>query len=187
MAVPGVYRVRVTANGETQETTLRLQLPRGSRAAEADLQAQFDLAMKIRDRTTEANEAVLEIRDIRRQVEERLGRTKDQRIVAAARGLLTKITAVEGDIYQVKNTAWQDFLDFPIKLNNRLASLRRVVETGDARPTDGAEQVFKELSAELDTHLKKLNDALGSDLAALNRLLAAAKLARVEPAARKTT
>lgn len=37
-------------------------------------------------------------------------------------------------------------LNFPIKLNNRLASLRRSLENGDARPSDGAYQVFKELS-----------------------------------------
>jgi len=72
----------------------------------------------------------------------------------AVTSVIEKMTAIEEALYQVKNQSAQDPLNFPIKLNNRLASLRRSMENGDARPTDGAYQVFKELSAELDEHMK---------------------------------
>ena len=67
---------------------------------------------------------------------------------------------IESQLYQVKNQSNQDPLNFPIKLNNRLASLRRSVENGDAKPTDGAYQVFKELSEELDAIMKQLREIL---------------------------
>ena len=63
-----------------------------------------------------------------------------------------------------------------IKLNNRLASLRRSVETGDARPTDGAYKVFKELSLELDTHLVKLSKVMDKHQSKLNSVLQKAGL-----------
>ena len=84
---------------------------------------------------------------------------------------LHQIAAVEEELYQVRNQSNQDPLNFPIKLNNRLASLRRSLETGDARPTDGAYQVFGELSAELEQHLGKLNDILQKDIPKVNRVL----------------
>jgi len=79
-------------------------------------------------------------------------------------------------LYQVRNQSNQDPLNFPIKLNNRLASLRRTVETGDAKPTDGAYTVFKELSAETDDQLKRLEETLQTELAAFNDLLKRQKL-----------
>ena len=85
--------------------------------------------------------------------------------------VILKIIAIEEDLYQVKNQSGQDPLYFPIKLNNRLASLRRSVENGDAKPTDGAYKVFKELSAELEQHLGKLDQTLNSDLPKINQLL----------------
>ena len=49
--------------------------------------------------------------------------------------------------------------------------MRRSVETGDAKPTDGAYKVFKELSAELDEHLSQLESLMNNDLPALNQRL----------------
>lgn len=78
---------------------------------------------------------------------------------------------IEEDLYQVRNQSNQDPLNFLIKLNNRLASLRRSVETGDAKPTSAAHQVFKELSAELAGHLDKLQMVINNQLPAINQAL----------------
>jgi hypothetical protein len=78
---------------------------------------------------------------------------------------------IEEELYQVKNQSGQDPLNFPIKLNNRLASLRRSLEDGDAKPTDGAYLVFKELSAELDGLLNDLEQTLQLHLPKVNSIL----------------
>jgi hypothetical protein len=71
-----------------------------------------------------------------------------------SKNFVDAISAIEQELYQVKNQSNQDPLNFPIKLNNRFASLRRSVENGDARPTDGAYKVFDELKKELVSHLQ---------------------------------
>jgi hypothetical protein len=92
---------------------------------------------------------------------------------------------VEEEIYQVRNRSNQDPLNFPIKINNRLAALRRSIENGDNPPTDAAYVVFKELSAELQTQLDELSKIQKGDLANFNKAAVSQKLAPV--AAKKPT
>jgi hypothetical protein len=75
---------------------------------------------------------------------------------------------VEGEIYQVKNQSNQDPLNFPIKLNNRLASLLSIVARGDARPIGNAPAIFKDLTAELKVQTDALDKILATDLVATN-------------------
>jgi hypothetical protein len=175
LALPGSYQVRVTANGVTQTRPLTIRKHPELTVSDADLQKQFDLAVQIRDRTSEANDAVSRIRAVKEQMEDRVQKAKDPRIAADAAALAARLSAVEGEIYQVRNRSSQDPLNFPIKINNRLAALRRSVETGDNPPTAGAYLVFQELSHELDTQLATLKTVL-ADLAPLNRLLVRRKL-----------
>jgi hypothetical protein len=59
-------------------------------------------------------------------------------------------------------------LNFPIKLNNRLASLLSVVNRGDGRPIGNAEPIFNDLVAELKVLTDRLQLVLDRDLAAFN-------------------
>ena len=95
---------------------------------------------------------------------------------------LKQIAAVEEELYQVRNQSNQDPLNFPIKLNNRLASLRRSLETGDAKPTDGAYKVFGELSAELEQHLGTLASAIRTNLPEVNTVLSDAGIPTLKEA-----
>ena len=83
--------------------------------------------------------------------------------------LTTRLSAVEEDIYQVRNRSNQDPLNFPIKINNQLAALMRIIETGDAKPTDQSYVVFKELSAQLDAIKQRLDALLKNDLEQFNQ------------------
>ena len=85
-----------------------------------------------------------------------------------ATGSTKNLSAVEEEIYQVKNQSGQDPLNFPIKINNRLASLLSMVNRGDGRPIGNAPVVFKDLTAELKAEIDKLTETLLGDLAVLN-------------------
>jgi photosystem II stability/assembly factor-like uncharacterized protein len=185
-ASPGVYQVRLTVGNhvETQQFTVKID-PRLTGVTENDLQEQFDLSMKIRDKTSEANQAVILIREIKKQAKERVEKAKHEEITAAAEGFTKRLSEVEEEIYQVRNQSNQDPLNFPIKLNNRIAALQRSVETGDARPTNATYVVFRELSAELDVQLSRLKGLVNIELVAFNKLLAAKNLEPVRAEASK--
>lgn len=177
IAAPGDYQVRVTADGETQVQPLKLlRDPRLTDISDADIQEQFLLAMKVRDKISEANEAVILIRDVKRQVRDRIEKAKDNLIASVGELLNKKLSEVEGEIYQVRLRSQLDAIKYRIKLNNRLANLRLTIETGDGRPTEQAYVAFQKLSSELDVHLGKLNDALKTEAVRFNRLLADRKL-----------
>jgi hypothetical protein len=188
LAVPGEYEVRVTANGVTARQPLTiLRNPEYTHVNDADLRKQFDLAIQIRDRTTAANQAVIDIRELKAQIGDRLRKAKNGRLREAGELLAKRLSAVEEEIYQVRNRSNQDPLNFPIKINNRLAALRRSVENGDNPPTDAAYAVFKELSGELQTQLDAFDTIRRGDVAQFNRALAARKLAPVAVRPKKAT
>jgi hypothetical protein len=180
LAVPGQYRVRVTAAGQTQSQPLVVRMdPRLEGVTIADLREQFALATQIRDRLSAANDAVLRIRKIRSAIAERLTRAGAPEIVANANDVSRKLSEVEESLYQVRNRSGQDPLNFPIKLNNRIGALGRSVSTGDARPTASSYTVYRELSAQLDVQLERLRHLISTDVEALNRALAGRNIDRI--------
>lgn len=173
MAPIGDYQVRLKANGQTFDAAFSIEMnPNLEGVTAADIQEQFDLSRQIMAKTTEANEAVILIRKIRAQVDKLNGLDNTQ-LQNDMKELMDKLGIIELDLYQVKNQSPQDPLNFPIKLNNRLASLRRSIENGQAKPTDAAYVVFEELSKELKSHLGKLSNVLKNDLGQINNKLKA--------------
>ncbi|MCY4574484.1 MAG: glycosyl hydrolase, partial [Gemmatimonadetes bacterium] len=173
VAVPGTYTVRMTVDGgapQTQDFEVRIN-PNLDGVTVADLQERFDLAIRIRDRVTEANEAVIKVRDIKGQIDERLEETDNEEIVTQADVVDENLSVVEAEIYQVRNQSNQDPLNYPIKLNNKLAALLGVVEGAESRPTDQSYTVFERLSALLEEQLSQMQIVIQRDLGQLNDLL----------------
>lgn len=178
MAVPGRYQVRLTAGGvsQTQEFEVRLDPRVAGQVTIAQLQERFDFALQIRDRVSDANEAVIRIRRIKRDIDDRLANTADQAIRRAAEQAKSRMSAVEEEIYQVRNRSNQDPLNYPIKLNNKLAALMGVVESGEGPPTAQSREVYRHLDTLLQRELARLEAVIASDVQRLNELLRAAGL-----------
>jgi hypothetical protein len=172
-AIPGVYQVKLTVDGKTLTESFELKKDPRVETSQADFANQLELLLKIRDKLTETHEAIIRIRDVRKQVDDVIGRVKDQAdakpVVDAGRSLNEKMKAVEEELYQTKNQSSQDPLNYPIKLNNKLAALGGVVGSADARPTDQSYVVYEELVAKINEQLQKLDQILRTDLPAFNR------------------
>ena len=177
-APPGTYQVRLTAGdwSETRSATL-LKDPRVS-ATQADLEEQFRLLIRIRDRVTQANDAVTKVRAVRRDMDGALERLRTAGLAvpkasadsvrALAKAITDDLTAAEEAIYQTKNRSNQDPLNYPIRLNNKIAALAGVVGGADAKPTDQAHTVFEELSAALQVQLDRIDAVLRDRIPAFN-------------------
>ncbi len=170
-APPGNYKVKMTVGDYTQTYDFDIHInPNLKEITESDLHEQFTLASKIMNKTSDANQAVITIRLIKAQIK-KADYVSTSAYKKTIIPFVEKISNIEETLYQVKNQSGQDPLNFPIKLNNRLASLRRSVENGDAKPTDGAYEVFEELSIELDKNLGQLKNLLETEVPTINKLL----------------
>jgi hypothetical protein len=169
--LPASYQVRLTVDNEAAQTQ-NFAIgpdPRLPHVTLADLQAQHELAMQVRNRLSQANEAVITIRGVKTQVDDRVKQASDPKFEHAARLFKDKLGAVEEEIYQVRNRSNQDPLNYPIKLNNKIGALMGAVEGVEGRPTAQSYEVFNELSARLDQQLNWLEQILTRDLPAFNQ------------------
>ncbi len=184
VAPPGTYAVRLTSGGESQTQRFVVKRdPRGS-ATDADLLEQFKLLIAIRDKTSEANNAVRTVRNMRWQVGDRTpkltGANADE-FKKLSGEMMGELKQGEESVYQVRNESGQDPLNFPIRLNNEIAGVASFVGQGEYRPTKQAYQVFDELKVELDAQLKAIKGAIDKRLPRLNEILRAAGLQELKP------
>ncbi|HEX8181714.1 MAG TPA: hypothetical protein VF525_19395 [Pyrinomonadaceae bacterium] len=175
LIVPGTYTVKLTADGQTTTQTFEVKRDPRIQATPEDFNKQLDLSLKIRDKLTETHNAIIQIRDVKRQVDDLLKRVKDQPnfkvINDAATRLSRNLTDIEETLYQTKNQSSQDPLNFPIRLNNKLAALGGVVASADAAPTAQSYAIYNDLVGQIDAQLTRLQQIIKTDLPAFNRLV----------------
>jgi photosystem II stability/assembly factor-like uncharacterized protein len=181
--IPGRYLATLRAGGREQSVEFEVRPDPRSGASAADLQAQFDFVWGVNRKLTETHQAVTRIREIRSQlteVEERIdGQEQYARLMESVTALLDQLTGIEEILYQTKLEARQDPLNFPIRLNDKLASVMRAASFGQNPPTASTVAVRDELLAAIDQQLAKLDTIEDSGLASLNRQVAESGLPAV--------
>jgi photosystem II stability/assembly factor-like uncharacterized protein len=182
MALPGTYQARLTVDGQSFTQPIAVKKHPLSTVSDDDLRAQFALASRIRDKVNEANNAIVQIRRIKTQLADRVQKSNSADVKALAEQFTKEMSAVEEDVYQVRNQSNQDPLNFPIKTNNRLASLLRVVVTGEGKPIGNAEPILTELQSELKAETDRLQRVLTTYLPRFNEL---ARRLSLEPISEK--
>jgi len=173
MVVPGTYTVRLTVGNEPPQTaTFDLKADPRSSATPADLKAQFDFVQGVKSKLSEVNQQIGRIMDTKKSmadIKKRAGENKE--VKAAADELDKKLTAIEEALYQTKNHAPEDPLNFPIKLNDKLAGVADSAMIGENAPTAQQIAVRDELVSQIDAELAKLKTVWDTDLPAFNKLV----------------
>ncbi len=190
VAPPGSYEVRVTADGATERQSFAIRREPHVLAdvTDADLQKEFDLAMQISTKTSQANEAVMVVRGIRPQIDDRRNKldSKTGPTAQALDKLENELTTVETTLYQVKNQSSEDPLNYPIKLNNKVAAIQGIVESADSAPTSQSVDVFMMLAGQVDQQLKALDNAVTVELPRVNEMLQRQRVDPITPPKKKT-
>ena len=173
IVVPGSYQVTLSIAGETMTQTFDIVLdPLAGDVSQKDLQAQFDLLLQIRDKLSDANSAVNQMRRVRTQLDSWAERLEGE-LAEEASNLHEKVLDIEKIlIYPGLKKGWPGMLNKGIQVIRQLASLPAVVELGNYRPTDQSHEAFAKFAAEIDEQLVKMNALLGDELAAFNEKLA---------------
>ena len=92
-------------------------------------------------------------------------------VIESGKALLDKMRLIEEALYQTKNRSGQDPLNYPIRLNNKLAALLGVAGGGEYRPTAQSETVRRQLTDQIDGELDKLQKIMSNDLPDFNNLV----------------
>jgi hypothetical protein len=175
LIVPGTYTAKLTVGDKTQSQQFVVKSDPRLKTTPAEYSAQLSLSIQVRDKLSQVNQAVVDIRAAKKQLEDYAARLKDdaaaKKVADAARDLDKRLTAVEEDLYQIKNQSSQDPLNFPIKLNNRLAALLGVVQGTDAGPTKQSNMVYEGLASEANAQLRAADKLLKEDVGAFNKLV----------------
>jgi len=140
---PGQYQVRLNAAGKQYTAPLEVKMDPRIHVSQADLQKQFDFAIKIRDCVSDVHTSVLQIREARAALEAaRNG--GDSSKLQAIDAVEQKMAALESELTQVKSTNLSAALVYPIMLDAQYADLGNVIESSDSAPPAQVYDVFQD-------------------------------------------
>ncbi|MFN8540582.1 MAG: hypothetical protein U0232_24270 [Thermomicrobiales bacterium] len=175
--------MRLTVGEATQEQPFEIVPDPRSKAAPEDYAAQFALERRIMDKLGETNKGIMRLREARAELERWEKRAKDNpelaQIPEAVKAIKEKLQGIEDELIQHRAKSMQDTLNFPVKLNAKLAFLGGVVASGDGKPTKNSQAVYDDVSARVDRQLELLEDILGEDLVSFNALVGSLRLPAV--------
>lgn len=173
-AVPGMYSARLIAGDDSMAVDFEIKKDPRLSSTVADLQAQHDFIVESNDVLSEAHRAIKRIRSVREQVTTINDRMKDEagaeQLKEAGNMMLEKMKTIEETLYQTKNQSRQDPLNFPIRLNNKLAAVKGTVQRGEFPPTDQQIDVKNELVDAINVELDKLQELLDNEIPSLNQM-----------------
>lgn len=174
-AMPGTYKARLTVNGKVMETEFEIVKDPRTSGTLADIKAQFDFSIAVRDKLSETNKAVKKIRTAREQInrvtEPMKGKEEMKDVNDMAKSILDDMKKIEETLYQTKNKSGQDPLNYPVRLNNKLGALGSEVDGSDFRPTEQVKAVYKEITEKIDEQLNLLNKVMTDKVPKFNELV----------------
>jgi hypothetical protein len=180
---PGTYRVRLQVGDDSFEQEFEVRKDPRVTLPDSDLKAQFELLLQLRDKLSETHKAINELRTIRRRAEDWAARAKDKRdlegVAKAARTVIERLKPIEAELIQVKARSRGDILNFPVRLNGKLAALVGHVASADGAPTASGSAVYSDLSTRIQVQLDQLREALATEVAFLNQAIRNVDLAPV--------
>ncbi len=171
--IPGEYQVKLTVGDRSQTEPLTVrQDPRLPHVTSAQLVEQRDFGFQIRQRISEAYQALETITAVREQSKALAERAEEggfgEELKDLADSLADALESIEVELYQTKAESGQDMINFPPQLSNQLAYLYGMVAPAYGPPTVQERARLRDLEEELAMLRGGLQAVLDSDLAAFN-------------------
>src|SRR5262249_54674308 len=143
--------------------------------SEADYAAQFDLLMKINKKLTETHEAINKINKTEKKINEYIVGVSDTALASkfkkSTKPITDSLNNIKGELYNYRATSPEDVLNYPIRLNDKLAGVGSVVGSADTKPTKSSYDAFNDLSQRIDVQMMKLNKIFKEKITEFNKLV----------------
>ncbi|HET6936353.1 MAG TPA: hypothetical protein VFI72_16035, partial [Candidatus Angelobacter sp.] len=183
-ALPGTYKVAVTANGKTETQNVQVESDPRFKLDPAALAAQLKLGLELRDELSALNEGLNRLNSLHKQIaslQDLLGSDEAQNgtqtnvayqpVLEQARALDKKITDLQLPLYNSDvQPGSQDDIHYLQRFHNRMQNIMRAVMSGFGEaPSQIQVEEANEVRKELDAQLAKINNFLNTDVAAFNK------------------
>jgi photosystem II stability/assembly factor-like uncharacterized protein len=176
LALPGPYTLRLTVDGVAQTAPIKVLPDPRVQLSEADLRAQFAVALSIRDEISRLTRAVRQLRAVKQQLVSRnellRGQASAEPLIKGSTALISRLDDIESKMHNPKAEVVYDILAFRggAQLYSRLSSLYDSATSTDGAPTQGVRELFAEQKKELDERETDLKRLFEDDLGTLNAL-----------------
>ncbi len=180
-AVPGIYQVRLTVDGKTQDQSLKVIMDPRSPATSEVLTQQLQLGRQMFGETIEARRALAEIVSVQKQladIQQKLGQQKLGAQSAQLNSALAEAQSGIGKILTNKQHAAEESPGLQDAYTG-LASALRVVEGGDRAVPSQAIAVYKESSEQVKVRIAEWARFKQTRLPQLNQQLREASFAPI--------
>jgi photosystem II stability/assembly factor-like uncharacterized protein len=178
LSLPGKYTATLTADGKKYTQPFEIYVdPRVAKQPNIaeNMQKEFDLASKTRDRITELHTAILQIRGLKSQLkslEDRLGNDPAHKpVIDAAQAFTKKLDPIEGQLIQTQMKSSEGNLNYPTMLNEMFDTFSYSIESSDDGPTKQQLETYDWLTDWLNKELTAWKQVQQTDLPALNNLI----------------
>jgi hypothetical protein len=171
LAAPGKYTAKVTIDNTVSEMPFTIVADPNYKVSDADLKAQEQFLLKVAGTFSEIMKNLKGIKELRAQIGMLQKKTKDSAFQKQAKEVLASLTSIEEALHQTKAKSGQDVLNFPIRLDDKIAGVFESAASGYTAPTQQVQGVYELLKGQVDaefnkldtlkkTGVKKLNDAV---------------------------
>jgi photosystem II stability/assembly factor-like uncharacterized protein len=169
--VPGIYSVRLTVDGKTQDQPLKVTMDPRSSATPEVLKQQLQLGLQIFGETVEARRALAEINSVQKQLAEVQGKlTQNPETQNKLKSELAEVQSAIREILGNKSSAPNGRPGLKIAYEG-LASALRVVESGDRAVPSQAIALYNESREPLRARIAEWSHFKQTRLVQLNQSL----------------
>ncbi len=174
IAPPGDYYFTVRVDKDSAEDKFVLLGDPNYKCTQPEYEAQFDFLQEVLGTFNEVQKAIKDIRTLRGQINDfvsRQGKECPKEIKQLADSINKKLGTIEETLYQTKARSGQDVLNYPIRLNDKLAGVFDAANSGNMPPSKQARDVYAALSAQCNQQLGQLKAIKEQEIADFNKLI----------------
>jgi hypothetical protein len=173
-AVPGMYQVRLTVDGQAQTQALQVKMDPRSAATQRVLAQQLELGQRIFAETREAHRAIAEITAVQKQLADALEKAPDVKL----KDRLTQVQSQLASILSNKPTQAGGNVGLQEAYSD-LASALRVAESGDRATPSQALDLYQQADEQTKNRVQEWNAFKKGKLPQVNEELKRANLPTV--------
>ena len=169
---PGKYDVVLTYNNETIKREFEIVKDPRVKITQDDYEKQLSFLLKVRDEVSKANQIIIDIRKIKKDLDFLLQKVKGKdQIIQLIIKYKKELDVIENNIHMTKNQSRQDPLNYGIRINNRIAFLLADSQRGDYPPTNQSLEFFESIKDELNIEISNFKKVLNTYTMQINNMI----------------